>query len=133
MALEVQAHPVSIFLNPYFLGLVSLALVVYGVVLFIKSKQVPSKSLRVGILLPLITFILGLVWILGDIMGVLDSGGYFLFGMLGGWLLASVVSVIFSVVALNKIDRKSLAWGSIVYGLVLFLVWLVSVLNFDGM
>ncbi|MFH1425518.1 MAG: hypothetical protein ABIG28_02190 [archaeon] len=109
-------------------GIILLVLVVWGFYLFMKSKDVQSKSLKAGILIPLIANLIGFLWWLGDLVNLVDFGAYMLLGLLGGWLVVGVISVIFSVIALVKTKRKSLAWGSLIYGALYIVLWLVFVI-----
>ena len=105
-----------------------IVLAIYGIILFIKSKDIQSKSLKAGILIPLIIFTIGIVWWAGDhFFHKIDFGGYIIPALLGGWL-PSILSIIFSAFSLLKSGNKTLPILAIIYGIIYFSMSLLVLL-----
>jgi hypothetical protein len=132
----VTVNPMTSY-EPIITLVILLAVITFGIILLIKSKENQSKSLKAGILIPLIIFILGLVWWIGDNvlnnLGDFDFGGYILIAILFGGIPASILSIIFSAISLSKSENKTLSNLAIVYGIIYFIISLIIILNFDGM
>jgi len=104
-------------LGSYLTIIIPLALLIFGIGLLVKSKKVPSKYLKTGILIPLI---LSLFLIISIISGLLAMGNLlFITAYLGTPIIfvLSIVSVIFSILSLFKTQKKSLAVAALIYGL----------------
>jgi hypothetical protein len=132
----VTANPMTSY-EPIITLVILLAIIIYGVILLIKSRENQSKSLKAGILIPLIIFILGIVWWIGDnvlnnILGF-DFDGYILIAIIFWGIPASILSIIFSAIYLSKSENKTLPTLTIVYGIIYFIISLIAILNFKGM
>ena len=132
--LAVQANPMTIY-GPFISLSILTLLAIYGTILLLKSKQIRLKSLKIGILIPLIIFILGIIWWIGDNIfhnpfGMFDFGGYIFIAIMLGGIPASILSIIFSAISLSKLQNKVLPILTIVYGIIYFIISLISMLNF---
>ena len=101
-------------LNSFILIIIPLALLIYGIILLIKSKDVSSKSLKIGMWIP---FVLNFSFILPIIFGIL-----ILYWALMPIFILSLISVIFSILAIIKTERKALAIASLIYGLIFLII-----------
>ena len=139
MVEEIAIASVSPVLSmlPYIFLVVLLGLLFYGILLLIKSKNFSSKSLKIGIILPLIMNTVLLLSILFWAFRFGDSLFYLvaIFGAIPIFIL-SILSISFSIFSMIKLDEKSLPLASLIYGLV-FLAYsgfiLISILFFDAL
>ncbi len=110
MALELQQTSPDITLPLLFL-VVYLILGGISIFLFIKSKNVPSESLKTGILASLIFALLGILWMLFISFGY--SNDQLVKLLVYSLLTMFLITLISSITALIKIEKKSLAFWTL--------------------
>jgi hypothetical protein len=120
---ELQTIPQT-YTSEILIWIALLTLTIYGITLLIKSKRTPSISLKIGILTPMIIITSGLLWKLGDLINIIDFGSYVLIFVIAG-LPISFISIISSIISLVKLENKSLAIATLIYGILFFLLWLI--------
>lgn len=127
----LQKNPMGDYMPFIILGIL-IVFAIYGIFLLLKSKETKSKSLKVGILIPLIIFILGIVWWIGDnLFDILDFGAYSIVAIIWGGIPLSILSIIFSAISLIKSENKTLPTLTIIYGIIYFIIFLIAVMNFS--
>lgn len=130
----LQVNPMVIY-GPFIALGILIVLVIYGFILLLKSKEIQSKSLKAGILIPFIVFLFGIVWWIGDNIfnnpfGMFDFSRYILIAIVPMGIPVSILSIIFSAVSFSKSKNKILPTLTIVYGIIYFLISLIAMLNF---
>ena len=134
--LQVASTPAWESVLSYFFIIILLGLLIYGIILFIKSRNIPSKSLKAGLLIPFAINLVMLIGYLTMLAGFIYAENLvFLLAFYGILPLSilSFVSVILSAVSLTNSGNRFLSVGSIIYGLI-FLIWFgfgfISILSF---
>ncbi len=106
MALELQQASPDITLPLSWL-IIFLILAGGSIILYVKSKNIPSNSLKTSISSSFIFALVGSIWM---ILLIFNYGRDLLFRfMVNGLLILFLISLISSIIALIKIEKKSLA------------------------
>jgi hypothetical protein len=121
--LEPQASPLLHWIDPITL-IVTLLLLAFGLILYFKSREIVSKSLKTSIFIPLTIAILGTIWRIGDLVriDILDFGDFIYFFWFAGPPLLTI-SIIFNIISFSKLEQKSLPIWALVYNLSFLLVF----------
>ena len=87
---------------------------IFGIIFLFYSKDIKSKSLKTAIILPLLSWILGIIYWVGHLFyiagrGVLLDFGAYIFYFLLIFPFIGLISIGFSIWALIKINEKKLA------------------------
>lgn len=112
--------------------IILLALLIYGIVLFIMSLKVKSKSLKVGIIIPLVVSFFGVIWWAGDesFLNIFDFGAFVALAGFSFGIPLSLISIIASIISYKKLENKALSIASLFYGILYFLCSLYLVIVF---
>ena len=98
---------------------------IIGIILLSYSKRIESKSLKISIILPLLFWILGIIYWIGDLFYVLDLGAYGMYFFLFAPII--LVAVGFSIFALVKIRVKRIPILNLILNIVYLLIWIFFV------
>jgi hypothetical protein len=115
----------------YFLPFLLIIFILYGIILFYKANKECPKWFKFTSFVSFFTAFSGLVFIIGDKLGVLDFGTYFFISMLV-FPIISILLVISSIL-LFRTKEKFISFFGFLYGIFYFLIWLYFESNFHGM
>ena len=110
------------FLRSYGITIIALLLLIIEIILFVKSKQIQSASLKISILLPLILTIL---YITSVTINIGEIGSYIMLYYAAFILPVIIISTIFSIASLIEIKNKGVALGSLIINLILLGLWVL--------
>lgn len=103
-----------------------------SIALLIYSKTLKSKSLKTSIILPLLFWILGIIFWIGHLFSiggrgvVLDLGAFFMIY----WFFFSpiiLISIGFSIFAFVKLKEKRIPTINLVLNIIYFIIWIIFI------
>ncbi len=112
----------------HFLIVPTLILAIFAFIIWLKSRKTNFKSLRISILLSLITVILLPL----SLMGLLLPGTplmLFIFLIFLGMPLIGIISIIVAIIQLIKSEKNSLVVWSLVYSIIYFTISIIFVIG----
>jgi len=104
------------------------------ILLLIFSRNIKSKSLKTSIILRLLFWILGLIFLIGSLFDIVGEGVLLDFGASSlGFLIyfpiIILISIGFSIYSIIKVQQKKIAISNLVINVVYCILWLFCIRN----